>query len=258
MQNIEELPFVQDLVLTPTSDAIFNEDFGNMGVAINNPIHIGEKFLSFCKENLNCKVMDIGCANGYPVSIPALSLNAEVTCLDGDPPRIEELKRTVEAMDLDKSKAKIMCEFYPLTKEKITNDNTLGYYDAIFTSRTIHCGDAEHYKRCLECIYDQLKTNGTLFQETTHPMSENYTKVEGYTEAYEKRKAEGLEWPGLIEARDWLPKEWWGIGNVIQLTKEEIRKMIEEVGFVVEEVREDIMQQLGNKDIMVGVIARKP
>lgn len=119
MQTIDQLTPVQAEVERKTSGAMFSEDFGNMGVAIDMPLPIGEKFLNFCKENPNCKVMDIGCANGFPVSIPALSLNAEVTCLDGDPPRIEELKRHIEARELNKNKAKLVCEFYPFSKEKM-------------------------------------------------------------------------------------------------------------------------------------------
>lgn len=97
-----------------------------------------------------------------------------------------------------------------------------------------------------------------LYLETTHPKSEHYSGVSGFNEAYEERKAAGVEFPGLIKANDWLGEEWASIGDVLLLTCEEVRGLIEEAGFVVEDLREDVWKWNKYNDIVVGCVARKP
>ena len=94
--------------------SIKDEDtFDQMGFVIKNANPVGQKFLDFAKTRESPNLMDIGCGNGYPVSIPAIQLGAKLMCIDIMEDMIEQLKAKVEELGIENKNYSTGTTLYP-------------------------------------------------------------------------------------------------------------------------------------------------
>lgn len=202
--------------------------------------------------------MDVGCGNGYPVAIPAMESGAKFMCADGMQKRLDQLKKSAGELGIPEKNYETVEGFYPGADPELIMYGGKNKYDAVFTARTIHIGDVENFMACLRAIFSQLKPGGKIFLETTPAEASFYQSHPKLKSDYQERLKAGIKGPWVIKSRDYLGEEWWGMPSITLANSEEVTEFCEDVGFVIDETRTDMMRLGGFDDIIVGVIATKP
>jgi hypothetical protein len=111
---------------------------------------------------------------------------------------------------------------------------------------------------CLRSIFSQLKPGGKFFLETTSAEAEFYSSNPKLRADYQERQKAGVAGPWTIKSQDYLDEYWWGMPLITLTTLEEATRCCEEVGFVIDEARIDLMSLHQCNDEVVGVISTKP
>ncbi len=172
-------------------------------------------------------VLDIGAAYGL-ATIPALERGAFVIANDLDERHLNILKNKVPPSLLDR------LELKPgrMPTEVDFEENSLG---AVLASRVLHFLVPEELDLCLEKIFKWLKPGGKFFFLSSSPYIGGFRK---FLPTYEKRKAEGQKWPGVLDdIPSCTPERAHELPRYMHLLDEDvITESFSKVGFVIEDI----------------------
>ncbi|RLV58250.1 class I SAM-dependent methyltransferase [Parashewanella curva] len=230
---------------------LFVPTLNKQGYAAPNLDPFSIKFTQFAEGQF----LEIGAAFGY-ATLEALKNGASVTANDMDARHLDELEAKAESIGFTKL-------------ETITGEfpNQLDFeekqFSKILISRVLHFFTGEDIQAALTHAYNWLKPGGELYVvcETTY-----LTNWLSFIPEYEKRKANGVAFPGEIDD----PKHWeksWSDNLpefVHWLDIEPLRQLFEQAGFEVVEL--DYINRAGQfpESLLldgresVGIIGRRP
>lgn len=146
-----------------------------------------EEFVAYASQ---CKipVLDIGAAYGI-ATLAALEQGATVVANDIDPHHLEILKNL--ATPEQRERLTLLPGAFP---------DGLGLppssIGAVLLARVVHFFDPATLEASAELLFDLLVPGGKAFLTAETPYLGNWRP---FHDVYEKRRAEGVEWPGFVE-----------------------------------------------------------
>ena len=179
--------------------------------------------------DIDAEALDIGCAYGI-ATLMALDKGARVLASDIEPGHLEILAQRVTEDAADRYRSKVGA------LPGIDFDH--GNFGAVLASRVLHFLVGEDVQRSVTKMYDWLRPGGRVYLVADSPYTGPWKAAAG---EYEKRKAAGDPWPGLIEDYSkYLPenpnndKRTYFINP---MDPDILRRVCEEAGFEVLEAR---------------------
>lgn len=148
--------------------------------------HYSVRFAEYA-GTLGDEVLDMGCAYGV-ATLAALEKGARVLACDMAPEHIEVLEQDVPA--------KFAGRLRTTTGTLPEIDFPDASFGAILCSRVIHFLLAAEIRVALQKMYAWLVPGGRLYLIADTPYTGFWSSI---APEYERRKAAGDEWPGLIE-----------------------------------------------------------
>ena len=226
----------------------------NMGWSSDVLNQISQEFVHFAAQ-YKFPVLDIGAAYGV-ATIPALEAGARVVANDISTEHLDELQRRTPSHLLERlttipGKFPGELDFPPES------------FDAVHASQVLHFLTPEEVVAGLEASYRWLRPGGRLFILAATPYQATHI---GFAPEFEKRKADGERWPGMIEnVREYnthwsadLTTPWLHVFD-----DDVLAAAVRGAGFEVKQVR--MLSRDGLPDFVrhdgrehVGLIARKP
>lgn len=230
----------------------FESTLNNMGFASSIIDPYCQKFVDFA-AGAPGPVLEVGAAFGL-TSMAAVKTGARVIANDIDSRHLQIISERVP--DKYRSNLKTL---YGAAPDLHLSENMLG---AILISRVIHFFDAFRIQRMLQNAYNWLSPGGKLFIVAETPFQKT---MEAFIPVYEKRMAEGRQWPGLIHDINAFANNGNGrIPNMVHFLDSAVLSRESALsGFIVEEAelfsRPDFPQEyrLDGRE-SVGLIALKP
>jgi len=137
--------------------------------------------------SIDAEVLDIGCAYGI-ATLAALEAGASVLASDIDPRHIEILERRVP----DDMRDRLRCETGVLPDV----DFAAGAFGAVLASRVLHFLSGADVELTVRKIHHWLQPGGRAFLVVDSPYTGPWRI---YADEYERRKAAGDPWPGLVD-----------------------------------------------------------
>ena len=233
-------PFIEGLIPT----------LNNCGFMSETMDYYSAQFAEYA-GTLSDEVLDIGCAYGVATRA-ALENGARVIACDMDEGHLQILER----------------ETPPQLRERLQTtlgilpdvDFPDGTFGAILCARVIHFLLAAQIRMTLDKMYRWLQPGGRLFLIADSPYTGYWSSV---APEYERRKAQGDEWPAFIEdvteffeSTDELPE---GMPPYLNpLDPDILRRECERAGFVVEETAFTGRDGARDGRHHAGAIALKP
>ncbi|OGT48303.1 MAG: hypothetical protein A3E82_05805 [Gammaproteobacteria bacterium RIFCSPHIGHO2_12_FULL_38_11] len=178
-------------------------------IKTNNPIGgfttipcdpYSKKFLSYVADvaTRDGKVLEVGAAFGA-ASLQALSLGATVYCNDIDPNNLAVVCNRYhdghgynrDASTGDSNKLVFVPGSFPDELSGLPKNS----FDAILICRVLHFFKGEIIEKSIRQMGELLKPGGKLFIVCETPYLKNWQR---FIPEYEKRVAQGVEWPGEI------------------------------------------------------------
>lgn len=207
------------------------------------------RFAAFA-GTLDAEVLDMGCAYGNATRA-ALEKGARVLASDMDEGHLEILLReTPEAMH---GRLRTVVGVLPDV------DFPVASFGAILCSRVLHFLLADEFHLSVAKMYEWMMPGGRLFLVADSPYSGFWSSA---APEYERRKAQGDEWPGFIEdVSELLPSKNLPDGMLPYLNPLDpdiLSRESERVGFVVEEAEFFGRDGKGEGRDHAGLIAVKP
>lgn len=195
--------------------------------------------------------LDIGCAYGV-ATLPALANGARVLACDMEQRHLEILEQRVPA----EQRARLRCRAGTMPDVSFPHES----FGAILCARALHFLAGADIETTVGKMHDWLVPGGRVFLVADSPYIGPW-----YSRApeYERRKAEGDPWPGLIDDyRSLLP----ATANPAEhpsflnpLDPDILRRVVTAAGFEVLEARWLTGARPGSADnTHAGIIARKP
>lgn len=230
----------------------FETTFNNMGFAATTIDPYCQKFVDFAAGNSR-PLLEVGAAFGLS-TIAALAAGAEVIANDLDARHLRMLSERVP--DSYRSRLRILHAAAP---DLPITDNTLA---GILISRVLHFFDGFRIRQMLYNAYRWLMPGGRLFLVAETPYQRT---VESFISTYERRKAEGRHWPGLIhDINSYASNTSGSIPSMVHFLDDQIlRRELNRAGFLVKQsklfARTDFPEQyrLDGRE-SVGLVAMKP
>ena len=195
--------------------------------------------------------LDIGCAYGV-ATLPALANGARVLACDMDQRHLEILEQRVPAGQ----RARLRCRAGTMPEVNFPDES----FGAILCARALHFLKGDDVETIVGKMYDWLVPGGRLFLVADSPYIGPW-----YDRApeYERRKAEGDPWPGLIEDyRSLLPATSNPADHpsfLNPLDPDILRRVVTAAGFEVLEARWLTGARPGSaENTHAGIIAGRP
>lgn len=132
------------------------------------------------------EVLDVGCAYGI-ATLAALEAGARVFASDIDPRHLGILERRVPAGMRDR----VRCQTGALPGV----DFDAGAFGAVLASRVLHFLSGDDVELTVRKIHAWLKPGGRAYLVVDSPYTGPWRI---YSDDYERRKAQGDPWPGLV------------------------------------------------------------
>jgi SAM-dependent methyltransferase len=167
--------------------------YGGLIPTLNNRGFMSEKMDVYSTRfaeyagSLEDESLDMGCAYGV-ATLAALENGARILACDMDPGHLDILKKELPPEFRDRLRT--MVGVLPGV------DLPAASFGAILCSRVIHFLLGEEVRLVLKKMHRWLIPGGRLFMVTDTPYTGFWSST---APEYEKRKAAGDEWPGLIE-----------------------------------------------------------
>lgn len=229
----------------------FIPTLNNQGYMLSSLDVYTQAFVDF-SASCALPVMDIGAAYGL-TTLPALQKGAKVIAVDLDLRHLDILRQRAGQ---DAARLETLCGAFP--EEIDAADASLG---AALAARVLHFLTPEQLEQAAGKLYRWLAPNGKVFITAETPYLSNW---ETFIPVYEKRKAEGDPWPGLVEdVMRYVPERGKNLPpQMLFLDPGTLKRVFSAAGFIVETVdfipRPDFPDDLrrdGRES--VGLIARK-
>ncbi len=169
-------PFVEGLIPTLNSRGFMSDTLD----------YFSDRFVRYAAE-CGAPVLDMGCAYGVATRA-ALDRGATVHACDMEAGHLEILREEVPA----EQQARLVTSAGTLPDVEFPE----GAFGAILCSRVLHFLLADEIRATLTKMHAWLRPGGRLFLVADTPYSGFWFAG---APAYERRKATGEEWPGLIE-----------------------------------------------------------
>jgi SAM-dependent methyltransferase len=151
--------------------------------------YLTDEFLKAARKR-NARVLDVGCSYGLQ-SIAALKKGAEVVAVDIGTEELEVLRATCP--DRYRSKLEIICGRFAEV------DLPTRPFDAILARLSLHFTDGKTLEHNIAKMFEHLKPGGKVFVMTTTEYAIRLAKMR---QEYERRKANGVKWPGYFHDMD--------------------------------------------------------
>lgn len=144
----------------------------------------------------NASAFDLGAGLGV-ATLPALRAGALVMANDIDNRHLDEIKRHAEAEGLE---TRLVTDSRPLQEI-----GAMGPVDAVHASNVLHFLSGAEIEKAMSWMWRTLKPGGKAFIQMQSPFCGHF---QAFYPEYERRKSDGLRWPGEIEgAKRYAPAE---------------------------------------------------
>ncbi|GAB4392217.1 MAG: hypothetical protein Tsb005_05300 [Gammaproteobacteria bacterium] len=226
----------------------------DFGLGFVNYVH------QYMQQHQQCEVLEIGAAFGI-ATLPTLATGAHVVCNDLDAAHLAIVEqRSLKELQTANMQPQLTLLPGAFPDEIQLEDNS---FDVILASRVLHFFEPALLMRAVAKMYACLKPGGKVFIvcETPYRMD-----CVDFCEEYERRKARGDRWPGLLEDvtryqqlfTDWIPQQvHWLDVDILARTLHENHFHIENVEYINRKgVYPDLVLYDGRES--VGAIAVKP
>ncbi|WP_028373631.1 class I SAM-dependent methyltransferase [Legionella lansingensis] len=211
--------------------------FGGFTTAPCDPY--SQKFIEYAETVAKSggKVLEIGAAFGA-ASLRALAQGVDVFCNDIEPQNLavvhqrfaKENPDTEEFASGDYKKLVFIPGSFPHELQGLPKE----HFDAILLCRVLHFSSGDTIESSLKLLRTLLKPNGKLFIVCETPYLKNW---KNFIPEYEKKVAEGIEWPGEIQN----PSQYESSGRATSLpkfvhwiTKEVLDRSLQRTNFFIE------------------------
>lgn len=181
---------------------VFTKTFNKTGGFTTAPCDpISENFIEYAKSKSGEKstFLEIGAAFGS-ASLAALANGAELYCNDIEPQNLVAVKKRYMAnysnLEEDDAGDYKNLIFIPGSFHEDFSQCPKNFFDAILICRVLHFFPGEKIKEALKLMYELLKPGGKIFIVCETPYLKNWEK---FIPTFEKRKDEGVEFPGEID-----------------------------------------------------------
>ena len=215
-----------NILIQPEAKDALIVTLNQMGYMLSRPEKYIQAFIDFSAYAPG-PVLDIGAAYGL-ATLPALEKGAYVIANDLDERHLQILKSKVPPSQLDR------LELKPgrMPNEVDFEENSLG---AVLASRVLTFVQPEELELSLKKIFKWLTPGGKFFFLVATPYMGNFRK---FIPTYQKRKAEGQQWPGFLEDIPFCaPERACDLPQFINLLDEDaFRQSLIKAGFVIEEM----------------------
>ncbi len=194
-----------------------------MGVMFKELSPAAEEFVQFAKH-AKLPLLDIGAAYGA-TTIPALENGAEVIACDLSEEHLAILRQSVDKQFLHKLQT--------VTKKFPDELNfNAGSLSGILISNVLHFMDGESVVLGLKKCWQWLEDNGKIFITVMTPHLSFYHQL---ISEYEKRVAEGYEWPGIFNPKLVASEKWRDtLPEFVHLFElDTIKTVVEKAGFTI-------------------------
>jgi len=179
--------------------------------------------------SIDTESLDIGCAYGI-ATLMALDKGARVFACDIEPRHLDILTQSVPENAADRYRSKAGT----LPGVDFDHDS----FGAVLASRVLHFLVGDDVEQTVEKMYDWLRPGGRVFLVADSPYTGPWKAAAG---DYERRKAAGDPWPGLIEDySQFLPANANPAALPLFINPMDpdiLRRVCEEAGFEVLEAR---------------------
>ncbi len=215
-----------DILIQPEVKDALVVTLNRMGYMFAKPEKYIQAFIDF-SHHAPGPVLDIGAAYGL-ATLLALEKGAYVIANDLDERHLQILKSKVPHSRLDHLEIKLG----RMPNEIDFEENSLG---AVLASRVLSFVLPEEIELSLEKIFKWLKPGGKFFFLGGSPYMGTF---QNFLPTYEKRKAEGQQWPGLIENISfYTPERADDLPGFVHLfDREVLSRSLRKAGFTIEEL----------------------
>jgi SAM-dependent methyltransferase len=168
--------------------------------------------------------LDMGCGEGI-ATLAALARGGRMVAVDPDAQQIQRLLLRVPAEQ--RGRLRLVVDQLPRVDFKITK------FSAVHAAHVLHLLDGEAIERSLRKFARWLHPDGRLFLSVLTPKGAFW---DPFQSEYERRRAEGVRWPGYMD-HSWAPAgHLLGNAPAIHLLDEHtLSRELQAAGFVVEE-----------------------
>ncbi len=178
---------------------------------------------------IDAESLDIGCAYGI-ATLAALENGARVFACDLEPRHLDILAQRVPS--------DVQCRYRSKAGALPAVDFDAGSFGAILAARVLHFLTGEHVEQTVAKMYEWMRPGGRLFLVSDSPYTGPWRAA---ADDYERRKAAGEPWPGLIEDyAKFLPASADLSGRpafINPMDPDILRRVCEDAGFEVIEAR---------------------
>ena len=231
----------------------FVKTLNNMGYMTSTLDEFSRKFIDY-SPHAPGPALDIGAAYGI-ASLAALEKGATVIANDIEKAHLDILMEKAP----DQLKGKLSLEPGSFPDHLTMRNESLG---AVLVCRVMHFFDGETIEKSAKLLFQWIKKGGKAFVVAETPYLKNF---QNFIPIYEKRKQDGVKWPGFIEDVMAIAPERGAFlpPKMHLLDPDVLSRSFANAGFVIEEARmiprkdfpEDL--QLDGRE-SVGIVARKP